>query len=92
VTPPPAPSKLWPSDPVDLDNPMANPSTHLQPDPLLTENETRIFLQCSGSWLAKARMSGDGPNFIKIGRLVRYSMKDVQEYINRNRSDFSRRS
>ena len=29
--------------------------------------------QVSLSWLAKARMRGDGPPFIKIGRAVRYS-------------------
>jgi tripartite-type tricarboxylate transporter receptor subunit TctC len=31
------------------------------------------FLQMSTSWLAKARMRGDGPPYVKIGRSVRYS-------------------
>lgn len=30
------------------------------------------LLKVSLSWLAKARMKGDGPPFIKIGKAVRY--------------------
>ena len=40
---------------------------------LLTPEETAKRLQVSLSWLAKARMRGDGPPFIKIGRSIRYS-------------------
>ena len=40
---------------------------------LLTPTETAKRLQVSLSWLAKARMRGDGPPFIKIGRSIRYS-------------------
>ena len=40
---------------------------------LLTPTEAAKRLQVSLSWLAKARMRGDGPPFIKIGRSIRYS-------------------
>jgi predicted DNA-binding transcriptional regulator AlpA len=40
---------------------------------LLTPTETAKRLQVSLSRLAKARMRGDGPPFIKIGRSIRYS-------------------
>jgi predicted DNA-binding transcriptional regulator AlpA len=40
---------------------------------LLTPNETAALLRVSMSWLAKARMRGDGPPYIPIGRSVRYS-------------------
>jgi predicted DNA-binding transcriptional regulator AlpA len=40
---------------------------------LLTPKETAGRLKLSTSWLAKARMTGDGPPFIKIGRAIRYS-------------------
>jgi predicted DNA-binding transcriptional regulator AlpA len=40
---------------------------------LLTASEAALFLKVSLSWLAKARMRGDGPPFIKIGRSIRYS-------------------
>jgi predicted DNA-binding transcriptional regulator AlpA len=39
---------------------------------LLTPKETAGRLKLSTSWLAKARMRGDGPPFIKIGRAIRY--------------------
>ena len=41
-------------------------------EPLMKANETAAFLRVSESWLAKARMSDDGPPFIQIGRSVRY--------------------
>ena len=41
-------------------------------DRLLTANDAANFLRLSHSWLAKARMRGDGPPFVKIGRSVRY--------------------
>jgi predicted DNA-binding transcriptional regulator AlpA len=41
-------------------------------DRLLTPQETADFLRVSLSWLAKARMRGDGPPYVKIGRAVRY--------------------
>jgi excisionase family DNA binding protein len=40
---------------------------------LLTPKEAAELLKVSLSYLAKARMRGDGPPFIKVGRSVRYS-------------------
>jgi len=40
---------------------------------LLTAAEAARALKVSLSWLAKARMRGDGPPFIKVGRAIRYS-------------------
>ena len=40
---------------------------------LLTPKETAGRLKVSTSWLAKARMRGDGPPYIQIGRSIRYS-------------------
>jgi predicted DNA-binding transcriptional regulator AlpA len=40
---------------------------------LLTPKEAAYFLRVSLSWLAKARMRGDGPPYIPIGRSIRYS-------------------
>jgi predicted DNA-binding transcriptional regulator AlpA len=39
---------------------------------LLTAREAAAFLRLSASWLAKARMRGDGPPYVKLGRSVRY--------------------
>jgi hypothetical protein len=40
---------------------------------LLTPKEAARFLKVSTSFLAKKRLTGEGPAFIKIGRCVRYS-------------------
>jgi excisionase family DNA binding protein len=43
------------------------------PNQLLTVKEAAHFLRVSLSWLAKARMRGDGPAYLKVGRSVRYT-------------------
>jgi predicted DNA-binding transcriptional regulator AlpA len=40
---------------------------------LLTAKDAASLLRLSASWLAKARMRGDGPPYLKLGRSVRYS-------------------
>ena len=40
---------------------------------LLTPNEAAKLLKVSLSWMAKARMRGDGPPYIRIGRSIRYA-------------------
>ena len=40
---------------------------------LLTPKEAAKLLKVSLSWLAKARMRGDGPPYIQIRRAIRYS-------------------
>jgi len=39
---------------------------------MLTPKEESQFLRVSLSWLAKARMRGDGPPYVKVGRSIRY--------------------
>jgi predicted DNA-binding transcriptional regulator AlpA len=41
--------------------------------PLLTAKEASVRLKVSLSWLAKARMRGDGPPYICVGRSIRYA-------------------
>jgi excisionase family DNA binding protein len=48
---------------------------------LLTPKEAAEFLRVSLSWLAKARMRGDGPPFIKVGRSVRYSEAALNQWM-----------
>lgn len=40
---------------------------------LLTPREAAKLLKVSLSWLAKARMRGDGPPYIRVGRSIRYA-------------------
>ena len=50
----------------------------LPPDlELLTPKEAARFLKLSESFLAKARMRGDGPRYRKLLRLVRYTKPDL---------------
>ena len=48
---------------------------------LLTPSETAKSLGVSLSWLAKSRLRGDGPRYIKIGRAVRYSESARRDYL-----------
>jgi len=50
-------------------------------DALLHPAEVAKLLGVSPSWLAKARLTGTGPRFIKIGRAVRYARSAVREFI-----------
>ena len=45
----------------------------VDPLPLLTAKEAGVRLKVSLSWLAKARMRGNGPPYICIGRSIRYA-------------------
>ena len=50
---------------------------------LLTPREAAQLLKVSLSWLAKARMRGDGPPFIRIGRSIRYPGDDLIRWMKR---------
>jgi predicted DNA-binding transcriptional regulator AlpA len=50
-------------------------------DPLLHPRDAAKILGVSTSWLAKARLRGDGPRYVKIGRVVRYPLSALREYI-----------
>lgn len=44
---------------------------------LIKPIEAAHFLGLSQSWLAKLRLTGDGPPYMKVGRQVRYSRADL---------------
>jgi hypothetical protein len=48
---------------------------------LLTPKEAARFLKVSLSWLAKARMRGDGPRYIKFGKSIRYSEAALLDWL-----------
>ena len=48
---------------------------------LLTARDAADRLRLSPSWLAKARMRGDGPPYVKLGRSVRYGESALSEWI-----------
>ena len=63
-----------------------------RPEALLTVADVARLLRVSLSWLAKSRLTGEGPRFVKIGRSVRYPESFLREYIRmRTRSSTSER-
>jgi len=60
---------------------MTTPARAIPIDPLLHPKEAARILNVSISWLAKSRLSGTGPRFVKIGRAVRYLESSLREYI-----------
>jgi predicted DNA-binding transcriptional regulator AlpA len=48
---------------------------------LLTPKEAAALWRVSDSFLAKARMRGDGPPYTKVGRSVRYSEADLLSWM-----------
>jgi predicted DNA-binding transcriptional regulator AlpA len=53
--------------------PTNQPDAIASDDVLLKPEEAAKFLKISVSWLAKARMNGNGPPFVRVGRSIRYS-------------------
>jgi hypothetical protein len=51
-------------------------------DNLLTEKELAARLRLSPSWLAKARMRGDGPPYHQFGRAIRYHEGRAKQWMN----------
>lgn len=47
----------------------------------ITEIEAARYIGMSRSWLAQARMRGNGPPYIKIGRSVRYLRSDLDAWL-----------
>ena len=50
---------------------------------LLTETEAADHLQCTIACMRRWRREGRGPQFAKLGRLVRYRPEDVDEFVRR---------
>jgi hypothetical protein len=53
---------------------------------LMNEREAAKTLRVSVQLLRKWRSSGDGPNHIKLGKCVRYAVRDIEEFIAKQRS------
>lgn len=54
----------------------------------MTVKEAAAFIGLSESTLNHYRLSGDGPRFFRLGRLVRYDRNDLVEWA-RSRPAFS---
>ena len=52
----------------------------------LTEIEVAQILKCTTAALRRWRREGRGPRFIRVGRLIRYRLADVEEFLESNAS------
>jgi hypothetical protein len=50
-------------------------------DPLLTVDEAAAILRCSKASLDKWRLTGLGPDFVYVGRRVRYRRADLAAFV-----------
>ena len=48
---------------------------------MLTPKQAARYLNLSVSWLAKRRLAGDGPPYIKLGGAVRYAEGSLQQWM-----------
>lgn len=53
-------------------------------DALLTPDEAAAYLKLSKSWLAKARLNGNGPPYHKLGGCIRYGLGALQQWVKAN--------
>ena len=56
-------------------------------DRLIKSKEAAAMLGCSPDWLERGRCHGYGPAYCKIGRLVRYRVREVISYRDASRID-----
>ena len=47
---------------------------------LLTEREAAAYLNLSSSFLRHGRIKGTGPEFLKLGRAIRYHVDDLDSW------------
>lgn len=53
--------------------------------PLLTPKQAAKYLGFSEGWMAKMRMRGGGPKYIRLGRKCRYTRTDLDAWIHAHR-------
>ena len=50
-------------------------------DPLLTAGQVAQMCRRTANWLAKVRMTGSGPRFLKIGGKIFYRQSAVEAWL-----------
>ncbi len=57
----------------------------MEPPKRLNEEQTAHYIGMSRPWLRLQRMRGKGPAYIRIGRTIRYDIRDLDEWLNKHR-------
>lgn len=50
-------------------------------DKLITTKELAEFLGCSEYTIVQYRAKGTGPKFLRLGRLIRYRIPDLEQWL-----------
>ncbi|WP_414656087.1 helix-turn-helix domain-containing protein [Ferrovibrio sp.] len=66
---------------------MQKPSNSASYIPLLHPKEAAAYLRLHPVTLAKMRMRGNGPSFLRIGRSIRYRQRDLEVWLERCRAN-----
>ena len=67
---------------------VANDNRHGAAAPtVMTNKEAAIFLRVSHRTLEDWRLTGRGPKFLKLGRVVRYYLPDLLDFIDQSGFD-----
>ena len=48
---------------------------------LLTEGDAAKYIGMSSKWLSNQRWLGLGPNYLRIGRCIRYRVSELDEFL-----------
>lgn len=56
--------------------------SHLNTDPLLKSDDAAGYIGVNPKSLSNTRSKGEGPDYIKVGRLVRYRQSALDRYLN----------
>ena len=62
-----------------------NETTNAARCPLLTPEQAAQYLGFTEGWMAKMRMRGGGPKWVRLGRKCRYTLADLDAWINTHR-------
>jgi predicted DNA-binding transcriptional regulator AlpA len=55
------------------------------PPQMLNEADTARYVGMSRIWLRQSRQRGTGPEYIRIGRTIRYAVSDLDRFITTHR-------
>jgi predicted DNA-binding transcriptional regulator AlpA len=56
-----------------------------KPQQILNEVDTARYIGMSRVWLRASRMRGTGPEYIRIGRAIRYAVSDLDKFLETHR-------
>jgi len=60
---------------------------HMTDEHLLTPREVSEYLNVRVATLAAWRYTGDGPAYVRLGRMIRYQRSDIEDYVSVSRVD-----